>query len=172
MHHLYLYWPRCSLSTIRYEKGNDRCPLDGVNLSAIERCHFSEIISSPPRPSPSQPPKWKKPTRQGVHKNTKQNKTTLTFKETKKMAAFSSDVHRCLEQQVELNNVCPTPLDNLRGIYALDRCDYWIKSNRLSKLSNRYTKESSIQVMSPSKLQSLVQMFHLIPASVIEPLFF
>lgn len=49
------------------------------------------------------------------------------------MSAFSSDGQRCIEQQIECS-LSPTPKDNLRNVYQLNRCDEWIKSHKLSKV--------------------------------------
>lgn len=50
------------------------------------------------------------------------------------MAAFSSDGQRCIEQQVAQFTVCQTPLNELRNVYELDRCDSWIITNHWSKV--------------------------------------
>ena len=58
------------------------------------------------------------------------------------MAAFSSDAQRCMEQHVESENIFPTPVNSLCEIYELDRCDAWIKTNKLLKVS--YWSENEV----------------------------
>ncbi|XP_034254373.1 2-(3-amino-3-carboxypropyl)histidine synthase subunit 2 isoform X2 [Thrips palmi] len=57
------------------------------------------------------------------------------------MAAFSSDGQRCIEQQVGPINVSPTPLNELRSAYELDRCDSWIQTNHYSKVCLQFPDE-------------------------------